>query len=128
MQGAEHQVTGFRRRQGQADGFQVPQLADQDNVRVFPQCGAQGFVEAQGVTMHFPLVQQALLGFVYEFDGVLDGEDVLIAAVVDVVDHRRQGGGLTGACWARNQHQTSWHRGDVLEHLPHTEVFHRQYL
>ncbi len=33
VQGAEHQVAGFRGGQRQADGFQVAQLADQDDVR-----------------------------------------------------------------------------------------------
>ena len=49
---------------GQADGFQVAHLADQDDVRVLPQRRAQRFAEAEGVAMHLALVDQALLRFV----------------------------------------------------------------
>src|SRR3569832_1127804 len=45
MQRAEHQVAGFGGGQREADGFQVTQFADQDDVRVFPQRRAQGVVE-----------------------------------------------------------------------------------
>src|SRR3546814_6431847 len=61
MQGAEHQVAGFRGGQRQADGFQVAQLADQDVVRVLAQRRAQRLVEAVGVAVHLALVDQALL-------------------------------------------------------------------
>jgi hypothetical protein len=61
VQGAEHQVAGFGRRQRQADGFQVAHFADQDDVRVFAQRRAQGVGERQGMRADFALVDQALL-------------------------------------------------------------------
>ena len=45
MQRGEHQVTGFSRRQGQADRLQIAHLAYQDHVRVFTQSGPQGVGE-----------------------------------------------------------------------------------
>lgn len=78
VQGAEHQVAGFCGSQRQADGFQIPQFAHQYDVRVFPQSGTQGFRETQGIPVHFPLVDQAFLALVHEFDGVLDGEYLII--------------------------------------------------
>ena len=69
VQRAEYQVTRFRGGQRQADGFQVPQLTDQDDVRVFTQRRAQRLVEAVGIAMHLTLVHEALLGFVHKFDG-----------------------------------------------------------
>src|SRR5665647_889674 len=53
-----------------------------------------GAVEALGVRAHLALIDHALLVPVEELDGVLDRHDVLFARLVDLVDHRRQCGGL----------------------------------
>ena len=97
MQRAEHQVAGLGRRQGQTDGLQVTHFADQDDVRVFAQRGAQRLGKAQGISMDLALIDQAALGLVDEFDRILDGQDVIRPVVVAVVDHRRQGRGLAGS-------------------------------
>ena len=128
MQGAEHQVTGFRSGQRQADGFQVAHFADENDVRVFTQCRTQCLGEAQGVTMDLALVDQALLRFVNEFDGVLDGKDVVVLGVVQVIKHRRQGGRLARAGRPGDQHQPPRHIGDLAENLAHPQVFHGQHL
>lgn len=47
MQGAEDHVPGFRRLECQPDRFQVPHLADEDDIRVF----TQRLVEAQRVAV-----------------------------------------------------------------------------
>jgi hypothetical protein len=52
------------------------------------------------------LVDQTLLVGVDELDGVLDGDDVIGPGVVDVVDHRRQRGGLTRAGGSGDENQT----------------------
>ena len=117
MQGAEHQVAGFRGGQRQADGFQVAHLADQDVVGVFTQRRAQGLVEAVGVAVHFALVDQALLRGVHEFDRILDGEDVAEFVLVDVVDHRRQRGRLARAGRAGDQDQALRLFDQLLEDL-----------
>src|SRR5690606_36897926 len=108
--------------------FQVTHFTDQDDVRVFTQSRTQGFGEAQGVAVHFALVDQALLRFVNEFDRVLDGEDVLVLGVVQVVEHGREGRGLARAGGAGNQYQAARHVGDPAEDLTHAEVFHGQHL
>ncbi len=127
MQGAEYQVAGFRGGQGQADGFQVAHLAHQDDVRVFPQRRTQGLGEAQGIAVHFALVDQALLRFVDEFDRVFHGKNVVVLVAVDVVEHRRQGGRFAGTGWPGDQHQTTGHIGNLAEDLAHAEVFHAQH-
>jgi hypothetical protein len=58
--------------------------------------------------------------------GILDREDVLVAIVVDEVDHRRQGRRLAGARGPGHQHQAARHHADIAEHLPHAEVLHGQ--
>lgn len=58
MQGAEHKVTGFSGGQRQADGLEVTQLTDKNDVRVFTKCRTQRLVEAVSVAMHLTLVDQ----------------------------------------------------------------------
>ncbi len=128
MQGAEHQVPGFRRRQRQTNGFQIPHLTHQDDIRIFPQRGTQCFSKAQGVSVHLALVQQALFRFVHEFDGILNGEDVLVTGFIDVIEHGRQGGGLTGTGGAGHQHNTAGKFADILEHLALPQILHGQNL
>ena len=107
MQGAEGQVAGFGDAQRRFDGLQVAHFADQHHVRVFAQGGAQGVGERLGVGMHLALVHQAILVRVDEFDRVLDGDDVLVAVAVDLVDHGRQRGGFAGSGRAGDQDQAA---------------------
>ena len=85
MQGAEYQVTGFGGGQRKADGFQVAQLTNEDDVRVFTQRGAQGVSKTLRVAVYLALVHQAFFRFVHEFDRVFDSKDVFVAVFVDVV-------------------------------------------
>ena len=75
--------------------------------------------------MHFTLVDQTLLALMHEFDGVLDGEDVLIAGAVHVVHHRGECRTLARACRPCHYHQSSREIGHVAEDLTHAELFHR---
>src|SRR5450830_146577 len=111
VQGAEHQVARFRGRQGQADGFQVAQFADQDAVGVFAQGRAQGIVEGERVRSHFALVDQAFLGIVHEFDGVFDRQDVAVLVFIEVGDHRRERRRFARAGGARHQHEAAGPHG-----------------
>ena len=81
---------GLGDAQRRLDRLEVAQLADEDDVGVFAEGGAQRLREALRVLMHFALVDQAALVLVHELDRVLDGEDVLVPLGVDLVDHRRQ--------------------------------------
>ncbi|KFB70231.1 MAG: hypothetical protein AW09_004687 [Candidatus Accumulibacter phosphatis] len=94
MQGGKYQVAGFRAGERQADGFEVAHLTYQNHVRVFPQSGAQGILEGEGVRTDFALVDQAFFRLVNKLDRIFDGENVAIRCFIDVIDHRRQGGRL----------------------------------
>ncbi len=127
VQGAEHQVTGLGRGHGQTNGFQIAHLAHQYDVRVFPQRRAQGVAEALGVAVHFPLVYQAAFVFVHEFDGILDGEDVVMEVLVDVVDHGRQGSGLARTGRTGHQHQAAGVFGNLAKDLRGIQIFQAQH-
>ena len=61
--------------------------------------------EAVGVAVHLALVDQAVLVLVDVLDRILDGEDVLVALGVDLVDHRRQRRRLAAAGRPGDEHQ-----------------------
>src|SRR5512139_659443 len=128
VQGAEHQVAGFGGGQREADGFQVAQFADQDDVGVFPQRAAQGVGERQRVRADLALVDQALLALVHEFDRVLDGEDVRVLVLVDVVHHRCQRGRLARAGRPGDEHDAARLVRDLLEDGRAVELLQRQHL
>ena len=102
MQGAEHQVAGFCRRERQGDGFQVAHFAHHDDVRVFTEGSAEGPREGFRVFMHFALVDVAVFGGNQVFDGVFKRDDVVVAVLVDEIHDRGQRGGFTGTYGARD--------------------------
>jgi hypothetical protein len=107
VKGREHEVPRLGCRQGGGDRLEVPHLADEDHVRVLAQSGLQAEREALRVAADLALVHDAALVPVQELDRVLDREDVLLAALVDLVDHRRQGGRLARAGGTRHQHEAA---------------------
>ena len=109
-------MAGLGRGDRGLDRLVVAHLADQDDVGVLAQGGAQGGGEGARVDLDLALVDDRLLVAVQELDGVLDGDDVLAALRVDVVDHRGEGGGLARAGGPRAQDQPALLLGDLLEH------------
>ncbi|MNE75816.1 hypothetical protein D3C80_1720090 [compost metagenome] len=62
----------------------------------------------------------------HELDGILDGEDVVVEVVVDVIDHGRQGGGLARTGRARDQHQAAGKLRYLAKHLRRPQIFQGQ--
>ena len=59
------------------------------------------------IGVHFALVHQAPFMVVEEFDGILDGDHVLFAFAVDLVQHGGEGSGFTGARWPGDQDESA---------------------
>ena len=104
---AESQVAGFSDSQRRFDGFEIAHFADQHHVRIFTECGAQRIAEALGVRMQLALVDHAVLVHVHEFDRIFDGQDVLVALGIDLVDHRGERRGFTGASRSGHENQSA---------------------
>ena len=104
MQRTEHQVAGLRRGHRHGDGFGITQLADQDHIRVLAHRRPHPFGEARDVRAEFALDDLAVLARVYELDRILEADDIEAARLVQVIDHRRERGGLAGAGGAGDQH------------------------
>ena len=78
VQRAERQVAGLGDPQRRFDGLEVAHLADQHDVRVLAERGAQRHREALRVAVHLALVDEAALVLVDVLDRILDGEDVVV--------------------------------------------------
>ena len=72
--------------------------------------------------MHFALVHQALLVGVDELDGILDGDHVLVAGLVDQVEHGGQGGGLAAAGRPGHQDQPARLLAQLAKHLRQAQL------
>ena len=97
VQRGEREVAGLRDRQRRLDGLDVAHLADEHDVGVLPEKVPQRLREAVGVASDLALVDEAVFVLVDEFDGILDGHDVVVLGCVDVVDHGGEGRGFSGA-------------------------------
>ena len=117
-------------RRGRLDGkrnrFQIAQFADEDDVRIFTESPAQRRGETFGVESHFPVVHDAALALVDEFDGVLDGDDVVLARPVRLVDDRRKGRGLSAPGGTRDKDQASGKRGKLRDDLWQPQLLGRE--
>jgi hypothetical protein len=76
VQGRERQVARLGDPQRRLDRLQVAHFADEHDVGVFAQHGAQGVGERVRVGVQLALVDEALLVPVEELDRVLDRDDV----------------------------------------------------
>ena len=107
VQRGEHEVAGLGRGQRGGDRLEVAHLADEDHVGVLAQRGLQRGGEALRVGAQLALVDEAALVGVQELDRVLDRHDVLVAGLVDLVDHSRQRGRLARAGGPGDEHEAA---------------------
>ncbi len=99
VQGAENQVTGQRRVDGDLGGFRITYFTDHDNVRVLTQDGAENVGEAQAdARFHLDLVDAPQL----VFDGVLHRDNLFLRRI-DLAQRRVEGGGLAASGGAGHQ-------------------------
>jgi hypothetical protein len=110
------------------DGLQIAHLADQDHVRVLAQHVAQGLAEAVGVLADLALVDDGLAAGVEELYGILDGDDVGAALLVDLVDQSGLGCGLAVAGGAGDEHKALGAQHQVAHDLRDAEVLVVGYL
>ena len=126
MERAKHEVAGFRGRDGGLDGLEVAHFTDEDDIGVLPERGADAFGEGGDVVVDFPLCHHATLVGVVILDGVLDCDDVTILVLVDPVDHRSEGRGLTGTGRTRHENEPARTAQEVLNHRRQAELLERE--
>lgn len=85
MECCENKMAGFRCGHGRFHGLGVPHLANQDDVRIFPEDGAETVGVTLGVCADLPLIDETEVGLVDILDRVFESNDMLSPAVVDLV-------------------------------------------
>ena len=126
MQRRERQVPGLGDRQRGLHGLQIAHLANQDHVGVLPQHVLEGGRERACVAAHLTLVHEAVLVAVHELDRVLHGDDVPGPLPVDLVDHGRQGGRLSGSRRTGDQHEAPGLVGQPGDNRRQAQLLERQ--
>ena len=117
-------MAGLGGGHGGGDGLVVAHLANEDHVRVLTQSTAQGGGKAGHVAAHLALMDQSFFAFIHVLDGVLDGQDVVGAVLVDVVDHRGQRRGLAAARGAGDQDQAAGLVRQFLQNRRQAQLLH----
>jgi hypothetical protein len=125
VQRSEHEVAGLGCGQRGRDRLEVAHLADEDHVGVLAQRRAQGVRERRRVGPDLALVDDAALVPVQELDRVLDREDVLRPAAVDLVDDRCEGRRLTGACRPCYEHEAARLLREHVQRVRDAELLER---
>ena len=110
---------GLQRRLG---ALGIAELADQDHIWVLAQRPAQSCEVGVGVDPDLALVDDAVVVLVEDLDRVFDGDDVLPARLVDVIDDRGEGRRLAGAGRAGDEHEPSVLVGHRLDARRHPQV------
>ena len=124
----EDEVAGLRRGQRRADRLHVAHLADEDHVGVLAQGGLERHRERLGVAADLALVDDAALVAVEELDRVLDRHDVLVARLVDLVDHRGERRRLARAGRARDEHDAARLARELADDRRQAELLDRHRL
>ena len=104
VQRREDEVAGLGGSQGGLDRREVTHLADQDDIRVLPQDGAQALRVGLRIGADLALIDDALIRRVDVLDRVLQRDDVLVPRMIDLIKDRRQRRRLTGAGFTGDQH------------------------
>ena len=109
-------MAGLRQGEGELNGLEVAHLAHQEDVGVLAECRPQGTLEGGAVGPDLSLRDGGEAVLVDVLDGVLDGQDVHRTRLVDAVDDRGQGGRLSGAGRAGQEHKAPGQTGEPFGH------------
>ena len=87
----KHEVTGLGSGECGFNGGEVAHFADEDNVGVLTQDGAEAVGIGLGVGADLALVDDALVRGIHVLDRVLEGDDVLLSRVIDRIEDGGEG-------------------------------------
>src|SRR5688572_5292028 len=121
------QVARLGERDGVVHGVPVADLADQDHVRGLAQRVLERRVPRIGIHAHLALGDDAVLVVMDVLDRVLDGDDVPVAVLVAVADHRRERSGFPRARAAHHDDEAALGHDHVLEHRRQVQILELGY-
>src|SRR5229473_3579689 len=117
VEGGHHQVSGLGGGNRQRDGFEIPQLANHDHVRVFTQRRPERGAERNGLGQHLPLIDHRALGGVYVFNRIFHDDHVVGPLLVDQIHQRRHRRGLAAPSGSGDEHQSLMEVGEPPQAL-----------
>ena len=106
MHGGEHQVTGFRRIQGEPHHLRGAHLTDDQNIGVLTQGIDDRLLEARRMSGYLPLPDVGAAVGIDVFERAFERDDVLRARGIRLLDERRKRGGLTASCRTRHDDES----------------------
>ena len=115
-------MAGFGEIDRGLHGLPISHLADQNHVGRLTQRVLQGHLVGFGIRADFTLVHQTLLVSMEKLDGILNGNNVLLALAIAIIHHGRHGRGLAATGTAEENHQTALGHGNVLEDRRQVEL------
>ena len=83
VQRSEDEVPGLGGGQGGGHGLAVAHLADEDDIGILPQDGANCLGKSRRVGSYFDLFDERAPIRLLKFDRVLDRDDVVMAVAID---------------------------------------------
>ena len=117
VQRAERQVACLGDPKRRLGGFEVAQLADENDVRILAQRRTERFGKSMRVGMHLSLIDEAAFVLMDVLDRIFDRENVLVALVVDFVEHGGERGRLAATGWPCHKHEPARPLGQRRQHL-----------
>ena len=90
-------MTGLSRKKGGRDGLIIPHLSYQDHIRIFTQSTSQRIRKASHIFTHFSLVNQRFLTLIFVLDRIFDRNNMPVAVLIHMFDHRRKCRGLSAS-------------------------------
>src|SRR5581483_7046989 len=122
MERGEHEVARFGGGHGGRDGLGRAHLAYHEHINVLPEDALERRLEIFGVHPHFALLDERLFVFEQILDGVLDGDDVLGALLVYLLNERRERGGLSLPHGSDDQEESLRAGREGLQHRRQVEL------
>ena len=115
----------LRRLERDVERELVADLADEDDVRILTERGAQRVGERAGVDADLALADARLVVLVEELDRVLDRDDVERLRPVEVTDHRGERRALAVAGRADDEHEAAILLGEHRARRRAAEILER---
>ncbi len=120
---AENEQASFGSGEGERDRLEVAHFADEDDVGVLAEGGAEAGGEGGRLDRDLALGDDRLLVAVDELDGLLDGDDVAAEIRIDVVEQRRERRGFSRASRASDEDEAGAHVAEFFDDFWHAEAF-----
>ena len=118
-------MTGLSRKKGGRDGLIIPHLSYQDHIRIFTQSTSQRIRKASHIFTHFSLVNQRFLTLIFVLDRIFDRNNMPVAVLIHMFDHRRKCRGLSASGRPGHKNQSSRLLCHLVKPGWHPQLFQR---